>query len=66
AVLAFNANAIEQASRLNLKLVIGFLIFNDNNCHILNNSIYLINIKMKKYNKYKILIALYQHKRKSF
>ncbi|HHX0518255.1 TPA: hypothetical protein ACU4GM_001812, partial [Haemophilus influenzae] len=60
AVLAFNANAIEQASRLNLKLVIGFLIFNDNNCHILNNSIYLINIKMKKYNKYKILIALYQ------
>ncbi|HHF1787968.1 TPA: hypothetical protein ACPJZR_001879, partial [Haemophilus influenzae] len=66
AVLAFNANAIEQASRLNLKLVIGFLILNDNNCHILNNSIYLINIKMKKYNKYKILIALYQHKRKSF
>ncbi|HHF1022289.1 TPA: hypothetical protein ACPPF3_001692, partial [Haemophilus influenzae] len=66
AVLAFNANAIEQASRLNLKLVIGFLIFNDNNCHILNNSIYLINIKMKKYNKYKILIALYQHKRKLF
>ncbi|HHF0975661.1 TPA: hypothetical protein ACPIXB_001602, partial [Haemophilus influenzae] len=65
-VLAFNANAIEQASRLNLKLVIGFLIFNDNNCHILNNSIYLINIKMKKYNKYKILIALYQHKRKLF
>ncbi|HHF1100466.1 TPA: hypothetical protein ACPIYT_001283, partial [Haemophilus influenzae] len=64
--LAFNANAIEQASRLNLKLVIGFLIFNDNNCHILNNSIYLINIKMKKYNKYKILIALYQHKRKLF
>ncbi|HHF1071070.1 TPA: hypothetical protein ACPIYB_001481, partial [Haemophilus influenzae] len=63
---AFNANAIEQASRLNLKLVIGFLIFNDNNCHILNNSIYLINIKMKKYNKYKILIALYQHKRKLF
>ncbi|HHF1102589.1 TPA: hypothetical protein ACPO1J_001641, partial [Haemophilus influenzae] len=62
----FNANAIEQASRLNLKLVIGFLIFNDNNCHILNNSIYLINIKMKKYNKYKILIALYQHKRKLF
>ncbi|HHF2082004.1 TPA: hypothetical protein ACPJKZ_001679, partial [Haemophilus influenzae] len=61
-----NANAIEQASRLNLKLVIGFLIFNDNNCHILNNSIYLINIKMKKYNKYKILIALYQHKRKLF
>ncbi|HHF1072632.1 TPA: hypothetical protein ACPIXY_001316, partial [Haemophilus influenzae] len=60
------ANAIEQASRLNLKLVIGFLIFNDNNCHILNNSIYLINIKMKKYNKYKILIALYQHKRKLF
>ncbi|WP_219860858.1 hypothetical protein, partial [Haemophilus influenzae] len=59
-VLAFNANAIEQASRLNLKLVIGFLIFNDNNCHVLNNSIYLINIKMKKYNKYKILIALYQ------
>ncbi|HHE9393630.1 TPA: hypothetical protein ACPG0E_001364, partial [Haemophilus influenzae] len=66
AVLAFNANAIEQASRLNLKLVIGFLIFNDNNCHILNNSIYLINIKMKKYNKYKILIALYEHKRKLF
>ncbi|HHF5596081.1 TPA: hypothetical protein ACPPD0_001801, partial [Haemophilus influenzae] len=65
-VLAFNANAIEQASRLNLKLVIGFLIFNDNNCHILNNSIYLINIKMKKYNKYKILIALYEHKRKLF
>ncbi|HHF5379627.1 TPA: hypothetical protein ACPPBL_001563, partial [Haemophilus influenzae] len=61
-----NANAIEQASRLNLKLVIGFLIFNDNNCHILNNSIYLINIKMKKYNKYKILIALYEHKRKLF
>ncbi|WP_219860906.1 hypothetical protein, partial [Haemophilus influenzae] len=59
-------NAIEQASRLNLKLVIGFLIFNDNSYHILNNSIYLINIKMKKYNKYKIQIALYQHKRKSF